>query len=371
MNKLYILITFLLCLGCSNRSVLKLPYIKESKTLQEKINLHDYPNLFSPFIDSIKFGYLDSISFENGNPNRMRVHNALIKLNFKKTVKKYSPEYYALGTAYFTTKSMSYYTNLFRQKIDFNTQQDYQVIEVIIGDVPLLTSPNQYIFKRGSLLSPSLFYHEVGHRAFWMLESDLGIKFNGLSVIHMGLLEYFTTSLNNSPLVGEENLPSRLVRNASLLYTYPYPDSLYLSATFSLLKESYKNELKDSAKNISKYYNSCTKYYGDKLSKRIDNHRGGLVITGILWRVRKQLGQSEADKLVAETILGLNDYMDERPKFYKNDIQEDLPDEICWYDLYYGLLMKDKELFQGKNRLLLTTEFKRAGFPVDKIVVCL
>ena len=70
--------------------------------------------------------------------------------------------------------------------------------------------------------------------------------------MHMGLLEYFTALLNDSPVVGECVLPAKLVRNVSLPYQYPFDDSLYLDYTFELLKESYHNELIDSSRNISK-----------------------------------------------------------------------------------------------------------------------
>ena len=44
-------------------------------------------------------------------------------------------------------------------------------------------------------------------------------------------------------------------------------------------------------------------------------------------------------------------------------------EKIMWYDLYYGLIQKDKELFGGRNESIIAAEFKRSNFPIDKIEV--
>ena len=72
--------------------------------------------------------------------------------------------------------------------------------------------------------------------------------------------------------------------------------------------------------------------------------------------------------LVAATILDLNDYMDMRQDFYNADLNEVIPDEVCWYDLFYGLLSKDKELYNGVNYNTIKSSFLETGFPVQNIL---
>src|SRR5208337_2821450 len=259
--KSLLIIGIFLISGCS-KHIIQIQYIREGKIQIERIPLDHFMvnqnNLRNHYIDSISFEILDSISFENNKPDKTVMHGTPVKLNSFEQVKVFSPEYYEIGTAYYTSHCMDYYIKLFHGKLSFNSQSEYKSIKVFLGDIPLLTSPNEFIVKKQSLLSPSIFYHEVGHRAFWMLE-DLGIKFHGNTYVSIGLLEYFTTSLNNSPVIGEAVLPSKLIRNASLLYKYPLPDSLYLKYLFSVIKNSFQNELQDSSKNISRYYYLCMK----------------------------------------------------------------------------------------------------------------
>ncbi|MFT3739241.1 MAG: hypothetical protein QM786_10825 [Breznakibacter sp.] len=323
--------------------------------------------IHSPYIDDIQFAILDSISFVDKNPNRMQMHTTPVQLNFNKNIKKYSGEYYSIYTVYNIDRAINYYNKIFDNKIDFNSQEDYKNISVLYGDIPLLTSPKEFIIEPGTNPSPSLFYHETGHRAFWYLQDDLNIKFGGLTYIHMGLLEYFTVSLNNSPIVGEGFLPENLIRDASKLCTYPPADSLYIGTFFDKLKEAYADRLDNRQSNISKYYYLSTSKYQKYFDTVLDNHRAGLIITSTLWRIRQKLGQDKTDKLVAQTILGLNSYFDKRNEFYLTDKDEELPSKIEWYDLYYGLIDTDKTLNNGENITLLEKEFKTTGFPAGKV----
>lgn len=358
-----------------NTDSVELLSIKDGGNIKEKVLIENYINqekrISTKYIDSLTFSVIDSISFEQGNPDNMEIHTTDVKLNFENLIITYSPEYYAIATAHFTTKSINYYNSLFDGKIDFDKEIEYRNITAQFGDMVILTNPKRFIFEKESLISPSVFYHEVGHRAFWYLNDFLEINFGGLSYIHMGLLEYFTVSLNDSPIVGERVLPSNLVRNVSLPYHYPFVDSLNLDYTFKLLKKSYNEELKDSTKNISRYINFSLKAYGDKLKDVYDNHRTALIITSTLWRIRKHLGQKKADKLVAQTILNLNNYQNQREKFYTAEKDEKLSENIDWYDLFYGLIQQDKEIWGGENVEIIKNEFKKTGFPIDKIEVLL
>jgi hypothetical protein len=373
-NLTAILAAMLFFSACSEtKRTLEVHYLKEGKLCSEVIDI-DFigkdGSINSPYIDTVLFSYLDSINYPDMNPDRRETFTSPRSLDFTKTIKPYSPEYYCAYTMYNIIKDIEYYNRLFDNKIDFNSQSEYKTIEVTLGDAPYLTTPDVYIFERNSNPSPSLFFHEIGHRAFWHIEDTdgLGIKFGGLSLIHMGLLEYFTMSLNNSPVIGEDCLPEKIVRTAAgLQYKYPYSDSLKLRYTYKLLEESYPDGIKNPHSNISKYLAaSYATYSDDVLDKYNDNHRGAMTLASALWRIRETAGQEKTDKLVAQTILDLNRCMDMRPDFYTADM-ESLPNKIDWCDVFYGMIQKDKELFEGKDIQTIVNEFEKTGYPVDII----
>ena len=359
-------------LSCSKNRNLELFYMKEGVLHSEIISLDFIDkngNINTPYIDTLKFNYLDSLNFIDMNPDNVKQFSTPYKLDFSKKIELYSPEYYSIYTIYNTTKAMEYYNKLFDNKIDFNENKVYRTIEVSIGDISALTSPNFYIYEKGTNTSPSICFHEVGHRAFWYIEDDLGIKFKGLSVIHMGLLEYFTVSLNNSPLVGEDCFPTEMVRNAEELYNYPLDESFTLRRTLELFAESYSDKIEDSTSNVAKYIAACYATYDDEILDNIfDNHRGAMVLTSTLWRVRQVIGQEKMDKLVAQTILNLNEFMDERVDFFSKEHINSLQNRIEWCDVFWGLIQKDKEFFNGENATVITTEFKKTGYLIDLII---
>ena len=363
-----LIFVIILMIGCTKQHKLETYYLKEGQIINELIDIEDYVKINTiknQYIDTVTFGQLDSISYKDNNPNKSTRFQTPITLDFEKPIKKHSPEYYSLFVSHHITKAIDYYNGLFKGKIDFNSQENYKAIEIVFGDVSLFTNPKNYIIHKNSNPSPSLFYHEIGHRAFWLLEDKLGIEFHGLSIIHMGLLEYFTVSLNNSFLVGEDVFPVKIIRDASSIYKYPLDRSYKLDYTFNLLKDSYPKEMLNPNSNVARYYNASMTYYEKILSKKVDNHRGGMVLTSTLWRIRQQLGQEKTDELIAETILSLNNYKNMRFKFYQS--KDDLVEKIWWYDLYYGLIDKDHELNNGVNREIITKEFKRTGYPVEKV----
>lgn len=364
-------ISFLLIIACrpTSRS-LEIHYLKDGKLCSENIPLDFIDkngNVNSPYIDTVKFSYLDSISYPDMNPDRDKRFTTPYALNFSKKINPCSPEYYTAYAIHNIIKVIEYYNSLFDNKIDFNSQKEFKNIEVLVGDIPLLTSPNSYVFKEKSNPSPSLFSHEIGHRAFWYIEEELGIKFNGLTVVHMGLLEYFTASFNNSPIIGEDFLPEKLIRDASRFHKYPLDSSLIIRNTFRLIEESFPTETKNPKNNISKYLSACyTAYNDDILDNVYDNHRGGMILTSTLWRIREQIGQEKTDKLVAQTILSLNDYLNKRSEFYYST-DKAKQNKIEWYDVFYGLVQKDKELFDGQHAQIISNEFARTGYPVEMV----
>ena len=362
-------IILLFIVACTNTSRnMEVYYLKEGKLQSENISLDFIDkdgNIRSQYIDTVIFSYLDSLTYLDMNPDHYKKYTTPGALDFSKKIVHYSPEYYCAYTVYNIIKVIEYYNRLFDNKIDFNTQEEFKTIEVTMGDVSLLTQPNTYIFGNNSNPSPSLFAHEIGHRAFWYLEDSLDIKFKGLSVVHMGLLEYFTVSFNDSPVVGENALPTKLIRNAELLYKYPMDSSFLMRNSFRLLEESYPTEIQNPQSNISKYLTVCYASYGDEILDNVyDNHRGGMVLTNTLWRIREQIGQEKTDKLVAQTILNLNTYLDKREEFYQSS-EAPWQDKIAWYDVFYGLIQKDKEFYKGQNVQIISDEFARTGYPIE------
>ncbi|GAB1418388.1 hypothetical protein MASR2M12_11780 [Bacteroidales bacterium] len=349
---------------------MEIHYLKDGKLRSELIPLNfiDKDGIInSGYIDTVKFSYLDSISYPDMNPDHEKRFTTPYTLDFSKKISPYSPEYFTAYAIHNIINVIEYYNRLFDNKIDFNSQTEYKNIEIIMGDIPLLTSPNTYIIKEKSNPSPSLFSHEIGHRAFWYIEGKLGVKFNGLTVVHLGLLEYFTVSYNNSPIVGEDFLPKKLMRNTSQLHRNSLDSSLVLRNTFRFLEESFPIETKNQKSNISKYLSTCYAAYNDYILDNIyDNHRGGMILTSTLWRIREKIGQEKADQLVAKTILNLNDYLDKRSEFYQSP-EKEKQNMIEWYDVYYGLIQKDKELFGGKNTQLIADEFAQTGYPIETI----
>ncbi len=370
MRELSILLIVFFC-SCKKQEAIEVDYVKGGQVYKQKIVLgkllNDSNEINTDFIRKMSFEKVKSVYLKDNNPDKVRFRTDPLSLDFTKQIVKYSPEYYTLTTAYYVDEAIAYYNHVFDNKIDFKTQDDYRNIKVLLADYALFTHPNQYILKEKQAFSPSIFYHEVGHIAFWTLEEDLKIKFKGLSPMHVGLLEYFTVSLYDYPIVGETVFPEPLLRHADHYHVYPQPDSMKLRRTIELLKESYQEEIADTTTFMSMYYNLSMKQAEKYLDVIVGNHRGGMLYTSTLWRIREQLGKEKTDKLVAQTILALNGYLEQRPAFYSATEGEKLKDKLMWYDLYYGLIQKDKELYGGKNQSIVEKEFRASNFPVERI----
>ncbi len=375
-NYIFFYVSMIIIGGLSSCETKKTEFIykKDGKNHIENIScdfVSEAGKIQSKYINDIKFGYLDSISFPDNNPDKMVSHISYKPLDFSKEITLYSPEYYAIFAIFHIHKVVDYYNRLFDNKIDFNSQNAYKNIEIIFSDVDLLTTPRVYAFEENEPPAPSLFYHEIGHRAFWYIQAKegLGVKFNGLTIVHMGLLEYFNMSLNNCPVEVEESnkYPNVFRRDARILYKYPMDSTYNLRYTFKNLEKAYQRELLNPSSNISKYLSACYNTYNAYvLDNYQDNHYGGMILASTLWRIREKIGQEKADKLVAQTILSLNQFMDMRETYYEGNVNI-LPKAIEWSDVYYGLLKKDKECFKGKDNEIIKTEFSRTGYPIEKI----
>jgi len=160
-------------------------------------------------------------------------------------------------------------------------------------------------------------------------------------------------------------LPGNMYRNADLLHKEPLDDSYTIGNFLRLFEEAYPEEAQNPDSSVSKYLAAFHYSYDDNLD-RFDNHRSNMVLASALWRIRKNIGQKKTDKLVAETVLDLNYYFDKRAEFLLTQ-EMTTSQRIEWFDVLYGLIQKDKELFNGKNFQLIVHEFTQAGYPVDTI----
>ena len=111
--------------------------------------------LTNHYIDSISFSILDSISFENNNPDKIIDFATPVKLDFQGGIEKHSPEYDALATIYYTSRCMDYYNELFENKINFNHQKDFKNVEVQYNSVLFPCLPPQSVL----FLRKAVQYH--------------------------------------------------------------------------------------------------------------------------------------------------------------------------------------------------------------------
>ena len=203
MNKLITLTILVLTIGCANQNeTIEISFIKGGQSLSEKIDiaplLNESGTIQTGYIHQLTFENIDSVYFIDNNPDKISFISTPVELDFTSPIKKNSPEYYSIATAYYINKCVRYYNTVFDNNIkfqDYYEYNEYKDIKVLQGDYALFSRPHQYILEDKQLFSPSIFYHEIGHVAFWYLEENLGIKFKGLSPLHVGLMEYFTVSI--------------------------------------------------------------------------------------------------------------------------------------------------------------------------------
>ena len=117
-------LTIFLFAGCNTSQDLKIHYLKEGKICNEDILLNFIDkdgNIQSSYIDTVKFSYLDSVSYPDMNPDREKRFTTPYALDFSKKINPYSPEYYTAYTIHNIVKVIEYYNHLLDNKIDFNS----------------------------------------------------------------------------------------------------------------------------------------------------------------------------------------------------------------------------------------------------------
>ena len=186
--------------------------------------VNDRGEIHHPYLDSLHVYKLDSVSFEGGIPELQELHGTPTALHFnlhpnKITLEPYSPEFYALFAVYHTLYAIDFYKQQFGELLHFKEKEQYRELDLYLGDY-INCSASQYILNPRARVSPTVIYHEVGHRAFCQLDDTLAIG-NVFSMLHNGLMEYFTVAMASHPVVGEGMLRGPLIRDASKPVQYP------------------------------------------------------------------------------------------------------------------------------------------------------
>ena len=320
-----------------------------------------------PLIDSLHVYKLDSVSFAANVPEFQELHGTPEPLDWTirgntLELEPYGKEFYAVFAVHHTLEALSYYKKHFGGLVDFPDKKKYRELELYLGDY-INCSPEQYILNPGARISPTIIYHEVGHRAFCQLDDTLAIG-NVFSMLHNGLMEYFTASIANHPVIGEGMLHPPLTRDASKKVQYP-EDTYYY--------REFLDDLRQVVSDTMQCYEALKKYYAlnkeraDRCTTRIAmTHQTGMLITHPLWEIRQKAGRHATDSLVVRSMKQMYQVVEKRDEFLKKKaLSEKEPPE--WYDFLYSLYLSDRHLYGGENMQTIRTAFKKAGYSVHWI----
>ena len=319
------------------------------------------------YLDSIKVYHLDSVVFIEEMPELYEIYGRPLDLRFKFKndsiiLKEHSPEFIALFSVYHTIKGLRFYKKHFKNLVNFENQKRFKEIKIYLGEF-INCNPREYVFNPVNKISPTTIYHEVGHRAFCQLDDLLPVG-DVSSVLHNGLLEYFTATIADHPVVGEGFLPDVLTRDLSNEVLYP-KDKYYYKDFIADFYEFYKDTLS------STIYSRRLYELNKKRAKRCEDkvlmtHQSGLLIAHPLWQLRTRTGSRVMDSLVVESMKKLLTTIDRRSD-YLEDITEDEKKKGQWYDLLYALYVADQELYGGSHQPLIRKTFKAVGYNVDLV----
>lgn len=183
-TKLIITVILFLFYSCSTniKKEYKTLFHGNGKLIEKNIDITSFltnGQLKNEYFNSINVYRLNSVSFENDNPDKTVFKGTKVILNFDVNPIVFpnnQPEYYALLTIYHATLCINYYNKLFNNKLDFNSQNNYKDVDIYLGNASFLSDPKDFIFVPNTKPSPTLVYHEIGHRAFWLLEDSMNIN---------------------------------------------------------------------------------------------------------------------------------------------------------------------------------------------------
>jgi hypothetical protein len=329
--------------------------------------LNDHQQIQHPFIKSLKVYRLDSVAFVEQIPELYEIYGTRIKLNYRIQkdsilLKENSPEYFAIFSAYHTIKALKYYKNKFGDLLDLPERDEFKNMKVYLGEF-INCNPKEYVFNPSSRISPTTIYHETGHRAFCQLDDTIPVG-DISTLLHNGLLEYFTASIANYPIVGEGFLPPLLTRNLSKPIRYP-EDKYYYQDFMRDFYASYKDTLSYGTAT-EKLLELNLKRAEQCSTKILMTHQSGLLIAHPLWEIRQQIGKKVMDALVVKAIKELPATIKSRENYLQYE-PENKSEKALWYDFLYGLYRADKKLFNGKHIDRITETFKKTGYDTKMV----
>lgn len=324
--------------------------------------LNDKLEFNHPWLDSMTVYNMDSVVFVEEMPELYEIYGTPVSLNFQLQedsipLKYKSPEYYVIFSAYHTLKALEFYKQAFGNLLDFRDEGEFKHIKVYLGEF-INCNPGEYVFNPVSEISPTTIYHEVGHRAFCQLDDTIPVG-DVSALLHNGLLEYYTASIADYPVVGEGFLPEMLTRDLSEPVHYP-EDLHYYQDFMRDFYASYKDTL--SAGEATKQLLELNRQRAERCTEKIlMTHQSGLLIAHPLWQIREEIGAERMDSLLAETLKILPSTLKLREYYYKGEVKQE-QETAQWYDLLYALNMVDKRTYKGKHSTVIMKYFSETGY---------
>jgi hypothetical protein len=346
--------------------------VHDQGKLKEKTVEIDFLNedfqITHPYFDSLHVYRLDSVSFAHNIPELEALHGTRIKLNFHTDqdtlrLSSHTPEYYAIFSAYHTIRAMNRYKEMFGELIRFTEKEKYRELELYLGDY-INCNPAQYVLNPKKRVSPTLIYHEIGHRAFCQLDDTLDIG-NVFTILHNGLMEYFTATIAGHPEIGGGMLPPPLVRDASKPVRYP-EDKYYYEDFIKDLGEAY-TDIEDCQKAVRKLYEINQRRASQCTTRILMTHQTGMLLTHPLWKIREHTGARTADPLVVEAMQNMDEVLKMRKTYLKDPLHAEQEQQPQWFDLLYALYSSDQNLYGGKHIPLIRRIFTNCGYRTDRV----
>lgn len=315
-----------------------------------------------PYIDSMHVYNLDSVSFADDIPELQELHGTWVPLHFNTSgsrivLKPGTPEFYAVFAVYHTLYAIDFYKAHFGDLVNFTRKEKYRELELYLGDY-INCSASEYILNPRARVSPSIIYHEVGHRAFCQLDDTLAIG-DVFSMLHNGLMEYFTTTIAGHPVIGEGMLGDPLIRDASKPIKYPR-DTYYYDDFLRDLRQTVTDSM-DCYEALKKLY-KLNKKRASRCTTRIQmTHQTGMLITHPLWKIREKAGAATTDTMVVQAMKNMNDVLPGRHAYLRRE-DPGSEDQPAWYDFLYALLLTDQQQYAGAHQKLIRQAFRDAGY---------
>ncbi|MDC1107362.1 hypothetical protein OAT16_11680 [Prolixibacteraceae bacterium] len=340
----------------------------ETKTIDIDFVTKD-GEILSPHLRSIHCTSLDSLSFPGNTIKNAVKHERTVPYDLLSTdIKKGTPTYFTIFTAYHFIKASKYYCDLMSKHMTPEIKDADKDITVSIADyMPMANNNSRFIFSDKTEINPSSVYHKVGHRFEEFIKTKTNIVYKTNRYIGIGFMEYFTASLNNSPKIFEGFVPEAMVRDISKPAVYPMDmerNSLYKGIT--LMKESFMDVYNQEGSAMRQYVDIVLKSE-NVLKNRLDTHLAALYISYPLWKIRDTIGAEKADLLIMHAWSIVGDQGRKNSTFYSPNNGEEVSDVVNWYTVLHALLAADNMDFNGLNHKIIRNIFASVNYPVDRV----